>query len=63
MAAIFDLPLTPLSDSVHTSPSELLDPKNVGVAIGISLISCIEAEILRFYLSTSGFRRLSLIFD
>ena len=33
MAAIFDLPLTPMSDSVQTSTSELQDPENVGVAL------------------------------
>ena len=27
MAAIFDLPLPPMSNSVHTSPTELLDPE------------------------------------
>ena len=45
MAAIFNLPLTPLLNSVHTSPTELLDPENVGVAVGISLLSCIQADI------------------
>ena len=65
MAAIFDLPLTPLSDiGVHTySPTELMDPENVDVAFGISLISCIDAEILRCFISSSGFRWPSLICD
>ena len=34
-------------DSSHTSFAELLDPENVGVAFGISLLSSIEAEIMR----------------
>ena len=29
----------------HISPTVLLDPKNVGVAVGISLLSRIQAEI------------------
>ena len=44
MAANFDLPLTLISDSVHTSLTELLDPENVGVAFRIVLLSSIEAE-------------------
>ena len=39
--AIFDLSLTPKSEIVHTSPIELLDPENVGVALEILLLSCI----------------------
>ena len=54
MAAIFDLSLTPMSESVHTSPTELLDPETVDVAFGISLLSSIEAEILRYFICTSG---------
>ena len=42
MAAIFDIPLTSMSESVCISPTELLDPKNVGSASGISLLSSIE---------------------
>ena len=45
MAAIFDLPLTQMSNSVHTSPAKLLDTENVGVAFEISLLSCIDAEL------------------
>ena len=45
MAVIFDLPLTPMSERVHTSTNELLDPENVGVAFVISLLSSVEAEI------------------
>ena len=48
MAAIFNLPLTPMSESVHIIPVVLLDPKNVGVAFKISLPSCVEAEIYVF---------------
>ena len=45
MAAIFDLPLTPMSESVHTNPTALLDRENVFVAFGISLLSSIKTEI------------------
>ena len=44
-AAIFDLPVTSTSKRIHTSPIVLLDPENVGVGFGISLLSCIQAEI------------------
>ena len=45
MAAIFDLPVTPTSESIHNSFTVLLDPENVGVAFGISLLSYTQAEI------------------
>ena len=51
---IFDLPHTPMAESVLTSSAVLADLKNVGVALGISLLSCIEAEILRYVINTSG---------
>ena len=54
MAAIFDLPVTAISESVLISPAVLLDPENVSLAFGISLLSCIEAEIMRYVTSTSG---------
>ena len=54
MAAIFDLPLTPMSESVHFSSAVLVDLEKVGVAFGISLLSCIDAEILRYVTSISG---------
>ena len=47
MAAIFKLPFTPISKSVHTSHAVLFDPENMGLASGISLICCVEAEIMR----------------
>ena len=49
-----DSSLTPMSDSVHTSPTESLDPGNVGVAFRISLLSSIEADILRYVICTSS---------
>ena len=45
MAAIFDSLLVSTSDSCHTSPVVFPDPVNIGIAVGISLLSCIEAEI------------------
>ena len=38
-AAIFDLPLTLTSDSMCNSPAVLLDPENMGLGVGISLLS------------------------
>ena len=61
MAAIFDLPLTPRSERVQTSPTELLDPENMAVTFGISLITCIEVEI--FALFHFYFRFLAAVFD
>jgi len=45
MAAIFDIQQNPTEDSIPSSLSVLLDPENMGVAVGISLLACIRAEI------------------
>jgi hypothetical protein len=45
MAAIFDFPHIHTSHSIRTSLLVLLDPENMGVAVVISLISCVSAEI------------------
>ena len=45
MAAIFYLSVASTSESIYNSSTVLLDPKNVGVAAGISLQSHIQAEI------------------
>ena len=43
---IFPLPVW--SHSILMSPNGKLDPGNIGIAVGISLISCVEAEIHAF---------------
>ena len=43
---IFPLPVW--SHSILMSFNGKLDPENIGVAVGISLISCLEAEIHAF---------------
>ena len=43
-----------MSESVHIGSVALMDNKNVGVAFGISSLSSIEAEILRYFICTSG---------
>jgi len=44
------------------SSSVLLDPDNMGIiAVGMSLLSCIQAEIILYFISISGYRPLSLI--
>ena len=43
-----------ISESVHTSSSMLEDLENMGVAMGISLLSSVEAEILRDFVIASG---------
>ena len=45
MAAIFELPVTLTSQSIHTSLTVLLDPDGVRVAAGISLLSHLQAKI------------------
>ena len=47
MAAIFDLRNTQTSESIPTSLYVLPDPENMGIGVGISLLSRIEAEINR----------------
>ena len=47
-AAILDYPLPVWLHRFWSSPVEMLDPKNVGLAVGISLTSCLEAEIHAF---------------
>ena len=41
-------PLPVQSHSILMSPIGKLDPENIGIAAGISLISCLEAEIHAF---------------
>ena len=50
-AAILDYSVPVWLYSIHTTPVGLLEPKNFGVAVGISLISCLRAEKAwgRFY--------------
>ena len=37
--------ITLTSESTHTIPIVFLDPENIGAAVGISLLSYIQAEI------------------
>ena len=62
------LPLPVWSHSHVMSPNGKLDPENRGIAVGVSLISCLEAKIHAFVfggrhlgLSTSGLVAQSLI--
>ena len=45
MVAIFDFRHAQASESILTCLSVLSDPENMGRAVGISLLSCKEAEI------------------
>ena len=45
LSAILDFRHTQTSDSIPTSLVVSLDPENMGIAVGISLLSCIEADI------------------
>ena len=42
MAAIFDLPVTPTSESIHNSPTVLQDPESVEVTGEIPLPATIQ---------------------
>ena len=60
MTAIFDCRLTRTMDSLPTSISALSDPENMGIAVGISSLSCIRAEVTLFPIL---FRFMAVIFD
>jgi len=60
MTAIFDLPLTPISDIIHTGPAVMLEQLNVDVAFWISLMTYRSWDIALFH---SYFRFLAAIFD
>ena len=60
MAAIFGLRHTPISYSILIVV--FLDPDNVGT-FGISSLSCIDTEKMRFFMSTSGWWWPYLIYD
>ena len=54
MAAMFDLLVIQTSESNHTRFTMLQNPENVSLAVGISLLSSIEVEILHYFICTSG---------
>ena len=56
MAAIFDFQQTQTSDTLQICLSVLADPQNMGIAIGISLLSCIETEeyVIAYVLPVNG---------
>ena len=43
-----------MSKSVHTSSAMFVDLENESVSFGIYLLSCIEAEIVHYFICTSG---------
>jgi len=45
MAAIFDFQPAQTYDSIRSSLSVLPDPGDMSIAVGISLLSCVQAEI------------------
>ena len=45
MTAIFDLHLNPMSESIHDTSLVLLNSENVGIAVEISFLSCMQAVI------------------
>jgi len=42
---IFDFSLTLTNGSIRISPVVLLDIKNIGIAVGIVLLACVQTEI------------------
>ena len=65
MAAIFDFQHIQTSDSIPTCLFVLPDTENMGIAVGILLQSCIEAEILviTFFSRHLGFLTASFIWQ
>jgi len=45
MAAIFDFQLTQTSDSIRTGPDVLPNPENMGIDVGISLLTDMQPKI------------------
>jgi len=43
-AAVLDLSLPVRSDSIAGIAVGLLDPENIGLAVGIALLSCVQLE-------------------
>ena len=62
MAAIFGLRHIQISDSIPTCLSMLPDPENMGIAVGISLLSSVQAEIYD-YVYVAYFRFMAAMFD
>ena len=42
MAAIFDLPVTPTLEGIHSSLTVLMDRDNVGVVVGFPLLATVQ---------------------
>ena len=42
MAAVLDLPVTPTSESLHSSLAVLFDAENVGVAVVFPLLATVQ---------------------
>ena len=59
---MFDSSQLHTSNSLRSSLVLLPKPENMSIAVGILLLSCIQAEILRYLISTSGWWPPSLIF-
>jgi len=59
MATIFDLRHAQTWNRIPSSLSLLPDPENVGVAVGISLLSCIRAgiHVISYLLPVNGRHR------
>ena len=59
MVVIFGLSATLTLESIYINPTALLDPENVGVVVGLSLLLCVQVEIfVHMYL-----RLMVAIFD
>ena len=55
MAAIFNMPNSQTLEIIEISPIVLQRSENVKIAVGIALLSCIQAKIIVFmYVRISG---------
>ena len=53
MAAIFDFWQTQTAEYIPTSLSVLPDPENMGIAVGIYLLSCIRWDMCNYIISAA----------
>ena len=64
MVTIFDSPLMHTSGNLRSSLVVLPDPENMGIAVGISLLSIVYTSwYTRYVISTSGYWPPSLIYE
>ena len=62
VAVMFDLPVNPTSETIHTSPTVLLDPENVGAGSRWNTVACNYSRSAIRAIGISGITSAILIF-